>query len=125
MVAEGTRFVNAINPAPLCAPSRACLASGREYDYTYVPSNNKDYSLNYTVYSLLEEAGYLTMTAGKDDLTKKHGVGLDGSYHASKLGFMNYRRCDGKHQSVKYYPNVTDPYKTLVIFCHFLTYSLC
>ena len=51
------------------------------------------------------------MTTGKDDLTKQSGVGLNGSYNANKLGFINYKRCDGKHQAVKNYPNVTDPYK--------------
>ena len=29
---RGVRFTRAVVPSPVCAPSRACLASGREYD---------------------------------------------------------------------------------------------
>eukprot|EP00971_Amphidinium_carterae_P261073 5178917-Amphidinium_carterae.1 len=35
----GTRFTRAIVPSPVCAPSRSCMASGREYDRTAVPDN--------------------------------------------------------------------------------------
>lgn len=31
VAASGTRFTTAYVPAPVCAPSRSCLASGREY----------------------------------------------------------------------------------------------
>ena len=36
---RGTHFTKAHVPAPLCAPSRACLAGGREYDFAGVTDN--------------------------------------------------------------------------------------
>src|SRR5262245_2842402 len=42
---RGARFARAVCPSPLCAPSRACLASGREYDRCGVPDNGSDYPL--------------------------------------------------------------------------------
>lgn len=42
--ANGTHFTKAFVPSPLCAPSRACLAAGREYDFAGVPDNfSNDY----------------------------------------------------------------------------------
>jgi hypothetical protein len=35
----GVRFTRAFVGAPVCAPSRACLASGRQYDENTVPMN--------------------------------------------------------------------------------------
>lgn len=39
LAARGTRFTQAYVPAPVCAPSRSCLAAAREYDFAGVPSN--------------------------------------------------------------------------------------
>ena len=33
---RGVRFTKAVVASPLCAPSRACLASGKEYDRTFL-----------------------------------------------------------------------------------------
>ena len=56
---EGTWFEHAYVPAPVCAPSRSCLASGREYDLAGVPTNfHNDYDLNIpTFFSALQDAG--------------------------------------------------------------------
>jgi arylsulfatase A-like enzyme len=99
---SGVRFTQAYVPSPLCAPSRACLASGKQYDEAGVPDNfSNDYPLNQTtIYQLLQAAGYHTMTAGKDDLTKATGMGLNGTYHAAALGFSDYARSDGKEDAV-------------------------
>lgn len=99
----GTRFAHATVPSPLCAPSRACLASGREYDEAGVPDNfSNDYPLNETtIYTLLRDvAGYTTLASGKDDLCKSTGPGADGSYHAAALGFSDYARVAGKQDVV-------------------------
>ena len=51
LAASGTRFSHATVPSPLCAPSRACLASGREYDAAGVPDNfSNDYPINQTTF---------------------------------------------------------------------------
>jgi arylsulfatase len=107
---RGTKFTHAFVPSPLCAPSRACLAGGREYDAAGVPDNfSNDYPINQTTfYTLLREAGYTVMTSGKDDLTKATGPSLNGSFHASSLGFTSYARCDGKEDAAGAVPH--EPY---------------
>jgi arylsulfatase A-like enzyme len=106
---KGTHFTKAFVPSPLCAPSRACLASGREYDFAGVPDNfSNDYPVNITTfYTLLRDAGYEVMTSGKDDLTKASGPSINGSYHAAALGFTSYARCDGKDDATG--PTPHDP----------------
>jgi arylsulfatase len=106
LAASGVRFENAIVPAPVCAPSRAALASGREYDEAGVAANFlNDYNTSIpTFYSLLRAEGYHTMTAGKDDLDKatqlgtRDGLGGNwtGDYHQSALGFSAGSRAEGK-----------------------------
>lgn len=110
VAAAGTRFTTAYVPAPVCAPSRSCLASGREYDRANVPSNGFDYPINQTTfYDVLRAAGYHTMTTGKDDLTKKSQLGSktgypgcpecrpgDGRYHMKELGWVDALRYSGK-----------------------------
>ena len=98
LAANGTRFAQAYVPSPLCAPSRACLASGREYDLAGVPDNfSNDYPINETtIYTMLKMAGYYTMTAGKDDLTKASGPGLNGTFNEAALGFKDGARTCGK-----------------------------
>lgn len=107
---KGTHFTKAFVPSPLCAPSRACLAAGREYDAAGVPDNfSNDFPVNITTfYTLLREAGYEVMTSGKDDLTKASGPSLNGSFHAAALGFTQYARCDGKDDATGSKPH--EPY---------------
>ncbi len=107
---KGTHFSHAFVPSPLCAPSRSCLAGGREYDFAGVPDNfSNDYPLNKTTfYTILKTAGYNVMTTGKDDLTKATGCGIDGSTHASALGFSQWARCEGKEDAAGSTPH--DPY---------------
>jgi len=110
---NGTRFVNTAVCSPTCAPSRACIAAGRGYGDTGVKGNENDYPVNQTtIYNLMQKAGYWVMMAGKDDLTKPNGVGMEGDYRQKDLGFSDQRRCIGKRAIHKTYPNVTDPYGT-------------
>jgi len=47
VAAQGVRFTRAFVGAPVCAPSRACLASGRQYDQNTVPMNfHNDFHAN-------------------------------------------------------------------------------
>ena len=51
---QGTLFRQAVVASPLCAPSRSCLAAGREYDLAGVPSNfDNDYPINQTTFYTL------------------------------------------------------------------------
>ena len=88
---RGIRFSNAVCPSPVCAPSRACLAAGKEYDRCRVPGNRVEYPLNQTtVYTLLRDSGYHVMGCGKFDLHKPTKTwGLDGKYRIKELGFSD------------------------------------
>ena len=119
----GTSFPHgATAPSPLCAPSRACLASLREYDEAGVANNlESDYPVDKhpTYFSALQHAGYHTMVAGKDDLTKKSRLGsvlgrrnfnAKRTYNAEDLGFSDSRRCLGKRDVFHAFPKPGDPY---------------
>ena len=58
--------------SPLCAPSRACLASGMEYDKALTPNNDCDYpyATLKTFYTMLRDSGYHVLGCGKMDLNK-------------------------------------------------------
>ena len=83
LAGRGVHFTNALSPAPVCAPARACLASGKAYANCGVASNGVPYPLEQaTFYSLLRKAGYQVLGCGKFDLDKPG---------------MNWEQ-DGKHQ---------------------------
>ena len=110
IVGNGTRFVNTLVGSPLCAPSRSCIAAGKEYDHTGVPSNSYDFPTNETsIYKPMQDNGYWVMVSGKDDLTKSSGVGINGTYRQNELGYSDQRRCIGKWILTDY-PNVIDPF---------------
>jgi|EP01046_Picozoa_sp_COSAG06_P020324 arylsulfatase A-like enzyme len=125
VAAAGTRFTTAYVPAPVCAPSRSCLASGREYgseatngepgNWSNVISNGFDYPVGQTTfYDVMRARGYHVMTTGKDDLTKASQLGSklgypgcpecqpgDGQWHQKELGFSDALRYSGKMDVVQ------------------------
>lgn len=102
LAARGVRFSNVLCASPLCAPSRACLASGREYARCGVASNKVDYPLDQpTFYQSLRDAGYHVMACGKIDLHKKtQEWGLDGSRLLKEWGFSGGIDNAGKGDAV-------------------------
>ena len=46
LAARGVRFTRAVCPSPLCAPTRACLASGKEYERCGVLDNDILYDVD-------------------------------------------------------------------------------
>ena len=87
---RGVRFTNAFSPAPVCAASRACLATGLSYDRSPVPGNGTDLPPSTTtVYERLrDEAGYHVMGCGKFDLHKaSYAWGVDGQHRLRDWGF--------------------------------------
>src|SRR5262245_32003207 len=86
---RGFRFTKATVAAPLCAPSRACLATCGEYDHCGVASNGEDFPLTRdTYYRRLRDAGYHVAGCGKLDLSKmSNDQGLDGRNHMYEWGF--------------------------------------
>ncbi|MCC6490600.1 MAG: sulfatase-like hydrolase/transferase [Candidatus Hydrogenedentes bacterium] len=95
---NGVRFTQAVCPSPLCAPSRACLALGREYDRTGVPSNKHDLPDEaVTFYKLLRDAGYRVGGVGKFDLRKAASDwGIDGRHRVNgRVYFDEWGFTDG------------------------------
>jgi arylsulfatase len=85
---RGRWLTNAICPSPVCAPSRACLVAGQEYDRTQVWGNDTyapDGLIKYQQ-RLRDEAGYHVMAAGK------HHVGNNQSGNPPRL----HRGLDGR-----------------------------
>ena len=128
--AQGTRFEHAYVPAPVCSPSRSCLAAGREYDKAGVPSNfQNDYPINQTTfYTQLQNAGYYTIATGKDDLTKATQLGSrigqylpNGGYHLKELGFTDGIRHSGKDDVIDKYP---DPHEAYGYFLNNFTFNV-
>ena len=117
----GTRFTNMVVASPLCAPSRACLASGRIYGRTGVASNGYDYPAARikTFYSMLRDGGYHVLGCGKMDLAKASDWwGIDGKWRLSPLGFSDGINNAGKIDQVIGYElnndRPADPYLTFL-----------
>ena len=113
---DGVNFTKALVPSPVCAPSRACLASGREYDRCGVSSNRFDYPLDQTTfYGRLRDSGYHTMAVGKLDMSKNSGNwGMDGTNFADEWGFSaqinNCGKGDGMQSYLEDPEGPKDPY---------------
>jgi arylsulfatase A-like enzyme len=100
---RGVRFTRAYCPSPLCAPSRASLASGRRYGRCSVLDNGQNYPLPLpTYYQSLREIGYRVAGVGKFDLHKdvtdpqNLDWGLDGSRLLEEWGFTEGVDNEGK-----------------------------
>ncbi|MGC8861305.1 MAG: sulfatase family protein [Armatimonadota bacterium] len=91
LAGRGIRFDWAFTPSPLCAPARACLASGKEYHRAGVANNSVDYPVEQkTFYTLLRDSGYHVMGCGKFDLHKAtFDWGLDGKRLLKEWGFSD------------------------------------
>jgi arylsulfatase A-like enzyme len=100
---RGVSFTKAIVAAPVCAPSRACLAAGKEYERCRVASNGVDFPLDQTTYyQLLRNAGYQVAGCGKLDLHKKtEDWGLDGQRCLKEWGFTSGIDNEGKRDAVR------------------------
>lgn len=102
LTAGGVRFDRAICPSPLCAPSRACLAAGREYRRLAVRNNQQNFPADVpTFYQSLRDAGYQVGSCGKLDLDKaRSDWGLDGRKHIAEWGFTHGLDSAGKWDAV-------------------------
>jgi arylsulfatase A-like enzyme len=117
LAARGMRFHKVLCASPLCAPSRACLAAGREYKNANVYNNQVDFPLEQkTYYQSLQQAGYHTMACGKVDLHKKTlDWGLDGQRLLKEWGFSSGIDNAGKGDAVKSGAEAPkDPYMALL-----------
>jgi len=115
---QGAHFTSAFSPSPVCAPSRACLASGRTYANCGVASNGIPYPLNQTTfYRLLRDAGYQVLGCGKFDLDKPgKNWGVDGKHKREgkpslleAWGFSDGIDNAGKQDGTSAYKNLKIP----------------
>lgn len=99
---RGVRFTRALTPSPVCAPARACLASGKEYDRCGVPNNKFDYPLDQpTYYQSLRDTGYRVCGVGKFDLHKAtHEWGIAGDRLLEEWGFTEGIDNEGKMDAI-------------------------
>ena len=105
---RGVIFTNAVCPSPLCAPSRACLASGREYERCGVPSNNAFWPRDTVNYHriLRDQARYHVMACGKFHTGNNQSGeppefhwGVDGRRLMDEWGLSDCLMNAGKNQS--------------------------
>lgn len=108
---EGVTFATCYSNSPLCAPARACLASGRRYERCGVPNNRYNYPLDQpTYYQLLRDAGYRVAGCGKFDLHKDTlDWGLDGTRHIREWGFTDGVDNEGKFDGSRSYAQDRSP----------------
>lgn len=109
LAAHGVNFTQAFCASPTCAPSRACLASGKSYHRAGVSSNAVNYPLDQpTFYRLLRESGYHVASVGKLDLHKpEFAWGLDGHHLMDEWGFSEGVDSEGKIDAIR---AVTGPF---------------
>lgn len=102
IAARGVRFDRAWCASPICAPSRAALMLGREYDECGVGSNQGNMSREVENFVLkLRQSGYRAGSVGKLDLAKgERRIGIDGLNHMAEWGFSDGRNCGGKGDAV-------------------------
>lgn len=99
IAAEGVSFSRAACNSPLCAPSRAALASGLYPSRLGVLDNFENYPLHVpTYYQHLRDHGYRVGVVGKTDLHKpEHYYGVGGNRPVMyQLGFTDPMDMEGK-----------------------------
>ena len=99
---QGTAFTQAISPAPVCAPARACLAAGKRYRSCRVFWNTANYDAALpSFYNKLHNAGYYVCGTGKFDLNKADLEWGDG-YHKllQDMGFDAATDSEGKMDTI-------------------------
>lgn len=108
LAGRGATFSQVWTPSPICAPARACIATGRDYDRSPVRHNDENMPLPAdTLYGRLAASGYAVSTTGKLDLLKGHmDWGPDGQHRVDgmcrlfQLGFTGGIDNAGKHDAL-------------------------
>ncbi|MDB4584546.1 sulfatase-like hydrolase/transferase [Draconibacterium sp.] len=89
---QGVQLTQQYCAAPVCAPSRGSLLTGRSQGHANVRDNQFDKALedNHTLATVLKEAGYSTAAIGKWGLQGKTDNIPDWPAHPNKRGFDYY-----------------------------------
>lgn len=126
LCSTGIQFTNAFTPSPLCAPARACLASGMDYEHCRVPSNRENYPLDLpTYYQRLRDVGYRVCGVGKFDLHKDIASPaadldwyVDGSRSLEEWGFTEGIDNEGKIDGSSSYKAAGKPKGPYLAYLH-------
>jgi arylsulfatase A-like enzyme len=92
MAAQGVQMPQNYCAAPVCAPSRSSILSGKSQGHANVRDNQFDKALeeNYTLGSVMKTAGYTTAAIGKWGLQGKDEQAPNWSAHPLNRGFDYY-----------------------------------
>lgn len=123
LIRGGVTFNRCYTSSPLCAPARACLASGRDFDHCPAPSNQDDYDLSVpTFYQRMRDARYRVAGVGKFDLHKGLAKPLDWHLDGSRLldewGFTDGIDNEGKLDGSASYRRQGGPKGPYMNFLH-------
>lgn len=111
LAASGARFTNWYAAAPVCAPSRAGLLTGRHPLRCGVPGNGRPLRpTEQTIASLLQPAGYATALIGKwhlgdtaETVPNAHGFERFYGFHSGCFDYYSHRYYWGEPRTVNYH----------------------
>ena len=111
LVASGAIFTNWYSNAPLCAPARAALMTGRYPHRAGVPVNGRSLpSSEKTIASLLRDAGYATALTGKwhlgstsEAVPNAHGFEYFYGFHEGCIDYYSHRYYWGEPKRVNFH----------------------
>ena len=110
---HGVRFTNCYTNAPVCAPARIALATGKQITRVGAMGNNAYLPLSAeTYYQRLRNDNYYVGCVGKLDLAKPDGYnGVNGDRPlAYAWGFTHPVECEGKMHAGQWGGKVHGPY---------------
>jgi arylsulfatase A-like enzyme len=104
LAASGARFVNWYSNAPVCAPARSSILTGRYPIHAGVPGNGRELTqAQKTIATLLKPQGYATAAIGKWHLgdtpqsdPNAHGFDYYYGFHSGCVDFYSHRFYWGK-----------------------------
>jgi arylsulfatase A-like enzyme len=111
LMASGATFTNWYSNAPLCAPARAALITGRYPIRTGVPVNGRSLPPSEkTIATLLRDAGYATALTGKwhlgstaDTAPNAHGFDYFYGFHEGCVDYYSHRYYWGEPKRVNFH----------------------